>query len=128
MYPRVLVVEEQPALRERYAEFLHDEGYDVVTTSAVDEVLSLARKLEPRVVVLDPDAGSGRGMQAALDLLELNLSLYLVFNTSHPFSMETDFSTWVADAYAVRSHGVRELSQTLRHLLAKEQALSAPGA
>jgi DNA-binding response OmpR family regulator len=127
MNPLVLVVEEQPALRARYEQFLRDEGYEVVTAATAEGLLSLARELSPRAVVLDPDAGGGKGMEAALKLLEVGLPTSLVFNTSHPYSMETDFSTWVADAYAVRTHGVGELGRTLRRLIKPESATSAAG-
>ena len=120
MNPLVLVVEEQPALRARYEQFLRDEGYEVVTAATAEGLLSLAQELSPKAVVLDPDAGGGEGMEAALQLLEVGLPTLLVFNTS-----QTDFSTWVADAYTVRTHGVGELGRTLRQLLKPEPATSA---
>ncbi len=125
MNPLVLLVEEQSTLRHRYAQFLRGEGYEVVTAQTAEEALPLARKFSPQAVVLDPDARGGRGMEVALRFLEGSQPASLIFNTSHPLSMETDFSTWVADAYTVRSHGVDELGRTLRSLLTTDPAAAA---
>ncbi len=125
MPPVVLIVEEQTALREQYARFLRDEGYEVVTAAAAEELLLLAQKTTPDVVVLDPDSGGGKGMEAALKLLEAGSPASLVFNTSRPYSLETDFSTWVADAYSVRTHGVGELGRIVRDVLHRAPATPA---
>ncbi|MCK4305658.1 MAG: response regulator [Candidatus Eisenbacteria sp.] len=125
MTPLVLIVEEQSALRRRYARFLRDEGYEVVTAAKIEETIPLAKRRSPNVVVLDPESGGGKGMEAAHKLLKAGLPASLVFNTSHPISMETDFSTWVADAYTVRTHGVEELGRTLRKLLVTAPVMPA---
>lgn len=122
MIPTILVVEAQPALRRQYARFLRDEGYEVVTVAVPDEVLTLARRLSPDVVVLDPDCDDGKGMKVALTLFEAGLPTSVVFNTSHPYSLEADFSTWVADAYTVRTHGVGALGRAVRQVLHTQAA------
>lgn len=118
MNPKVLIVEEHAGLREQYERFLRDEGYEVVTTPVTDDLRALVKKFRPDVIVVDPDSGGGRGMEAALHLLAVGTPAALIFNTAYPFSMETDFSTWVADAYSVRSHGVGDLGRALQEVLA----------
>lgn len=125
MNPVVLIVEEHAGLREQYERFLRDEGYEVVSTAAADELTTLAEKISPDVVVVDPDSGGGRGMEAAMHLLAAGTPASLIFNTAYPFSMETDFSTWVADAYSVRSHGVGDLGRALSEVLGHAAHTSA---
>jgi DNA-binding response OmpR family regulator len=117
MIPVVLLVEEQSALRDRYAQYLRNEGYEVVTAAGVEELASLASRVAPNAIVLDPECDNGGGYQAALSLLNSGSHASLVFNTSHAFDLENDFSNWVADEFANRDHGVGELGRVLRRVL-----------
>jgi PAS domain S-box-containing protein len=49
----VLVVDDDPAVRELLTRFLTKEGFAVVTASSGEECLALARKIHPRVITLD---------------------------------------------------------------------------
>src|SRR5579864_7731451 len=51
--PRVLIVEDEPALLRALQINLRARGYDVGVASAGREALALARQLPPNVVVLD---------------------------------------------------------------------------
>jgi DNA-binding NarL/FixJ family response regulator len=124
MGPRILVIEEHPALRDGYERALREEGYEVLSTASTFGLIDLARQACPDCVVLDPDSDNGKGMDAALRLLEEGLLTSLVFNTSRPYSMESDFKTWVADAYAVRSQGVDDLLRAVQQVLPKAVANS----
>ena len=122
--PRILVVEEHPVLRSGYERALRDEGYEVVSAGTTRGLVELARQCCPDCVVIDPDSDGGNGMTAALRLLEEGLLASLVFNTSRPYSMESDFTTWVADAYAVRSQGVEGLLRAVQQAIPRAVANS----
>jgi len=124
MGPRILVIEEHPVLRNGYEQALHDQGYEVLTAASTQGLIEMARQACPDCVVLDPDSEGGSGMAAALRLLEEGLLTSLVFNTSRPYSMESDFTTWVADAYAVRSQGVDDLLRAVQQVLPRAVANS----
>ena len=117
MTPVVLIVEEQPALRQKYERFLREEGYQVLSTPPSEEALRVLRETPPDLIVIDPNAGMGRGMEIATEALRLDPSVRLVFNTSDPMELELDFSSWVADAYTVRSPQPLEMRDTVRALL-----------
>ncbi len=121
MTPVVLVVEEQPALRTTYARFLRDEGYRVVAAAPSAEALRLLHDSAPDLVVLDPDGGGGQGRRIAAEALRLDPSVCLVFNTSDPRHLEMDFSSWLADAYVVRSTRISEIGDAVRRLLPLER-------
>ena len=122
--PRILVIEEHPALRNSYEQALRSEGYEVLSAATPHGLVELARQACPDCVVLDPDSEGGDGMRAALHLLDEGLLTSLVFNTSRPYSMESDFTTWVADAYAVRAKGVEGLLRAVQQALPKAVATS----
>lgn len=113
----ILVVEEHPTLRQRYVEGLRQEGFEVLASPPTEEAHRLIAEAHPDVIVLDPDCAGGKGMAIALEALGANPEISLVFNTSRPIHMETDFSTWVADAYTVRSHSADQLNAAVRRLV-----------
>ncbi len=117
MSPLVLIVEEQPVMRGRYERYLRSEGYEVVTTAGVEDVVPLASEVSPNVIVIDPDGDGGKGYDTALALLRSGLDTQLVFNISHPFDLGSDFTSWVADDYAVRTHSVGELGRAVRRVM-----------
>jgi CheY-like chemotaxis protein len=51
--PDVLVVDDDPAVRELLGRFLGDDGYRVATAADGEEGLRLARELRPSAIVLD---------------------------------------------------------------------------
>jgi len=117
MTPIVLVVEEQPALRRSYERFFREEGYRVLATPPSEDALRLVRETPLDLILVDPSAGDGRGMQIATEALRFDPGVRLVFNTSAPCELEMDFSSWVADAYTVRSHRLGDVGEAVRTLL-----------
>jgi DNA-binding response OmpR family regulator len=117
MTPIVLVVEEQPVLRQSYARFLRREGYEVLAAAPSEDTLRLVRESPPDVLVVDPGAGAGRGREIAQAAVRADATVRLVFNTTD--LLELDFSGWLADAHTVRSHPVAEVGAAVRALLAR---------
>ncbi len=117
MTPVILIVEEQPALRKRYESFLREEGYQVHAMPPSEDALRLIREMSPDLIVIDPAAGAGRGMEIATEAMRIDPAVRLVFNTSDPTELELDFSSWLADAYTVRSPQPLEIGEAVRALL-----------
>ena len=65
MSRRIAIVEDEPAIRENYAEALRRIGYDVATYATRDAALAAFRTRLPDLAVVDlglgddPDAGFG---------------------------------------------------------------------
>ena len=113
----VLVVEEHPALRRAYVRLLRDAGYEVFSASPAEEIEPLLAGRRPDAIILDPAGAAGKGMLIAESALKANPSIALVFNASDSRSIGTDFSTWVADAYTVRTSAPEELLHAVQALL-----------
>jgi len=122
MAPVVLVVEEQAALREAYTRALQGAGYRVVATRPVAEARRVVRDARPDLILLDPDSGGGEGKAIAQAALSADPRVAVIYNTSRPSRLETDFSSWVADAYTVRSIGAGELGQVVAQVLRDRRA------
>ncbi|MGH6990286.1 MAG: ATP-binding response regulator, partial [Stellaceae bacterium] len=64
---RVLVIDDDPTVRDMIRRYLSREGFDVVTAAKGNEGISLARELKPSVITLDvlmPDTGGWSVLQA----------------------------------------------------------------
>ncbi|MCA9066077.1 MAG: response regulator, partial [Planctomycetaceae bacterium] len=59
----ILIVEDEPIIRETLAEFLMGEGFEVRTTGTVAEALSIARERDYDVAVCDIQLPDGDGVK-----------------------------------------------------------------
>ncbi len=79
---RVLVVDDDPAIRRAVGMMLEDEGYDVATAANGREALDQITRSLPSVVLLDLQMPEMDGWQLQRRLRELNLDVPVVFMTA----------------------------------------------
>jgi DNA-binding response OmpR family regulator len=58
---RVLVVEDEPGIRNMNAAYLEGEGYDVSTAASAEETRSILREIAPDIILLDVVLPDGSG-------------------------------------------------------------------
>ncbi len=92
--PRVLVVEDDDAIRDSVAEILADEGYDVSLAADGGAGLRAARARRPDVVVLD------------LKMPNVSGPDYIIASRADPALAEVPVIVMTADATAERSAGL----------------------
>lgn len=113
---RILIVEDDPSLRQLYeAEFL-EEGYTVATVDSGEEAVESVRQSPPDAVVLDIRLPGMNGLEVLRGLLERHPGVAVVLNSAYP-SYKSDFSCWSADGYVVKSSDTRELKEAVGHAL-----------
>ncbi len=119
---RVLIVEDQAALRMLVAEMLSGRGWETATASDAAEATRLFAQFDPDVLLTDIDLGSRpSGAELALMLTRLAPHLGIVFLSSYPRAaagatvMGIDHAVFVAK---------QELSSADDLVAALEQALS----
>ncbi len=79
---RVLVVDDDPAIRRAVGMMLEDEGYDVATAANGREALDQIAESAPSVVLLDLQMPEMDGWQLQRRLRELHLDVPVVFMTA----------------------------------------------
>jgi DNA-binding NarL/FixJ family response regulator len=112
---RVLIVEGDNALRDRYAVALGEDGYDVLTASDFTEALAKNLLHSPELVVMDPGADR-RGLEFAIEVARVNSHARVIFNTPDPYQYSRDFHAWVADGMAEKCGDAAVLVRALRRL------------
>jgi DNA-binding response OmpR family regulator len=113
---KILLVEDEPHLLELYQEELQDEGYEVMTTMDGEEAVLLTKKNLPDLVVLDIKIKKLHGLEVLKKIKEFNKDLPVVLNSAYE-TFKSDFSSWIADAYLIKSSNLAELKEKIAELL-----------
>ena len=110
---RLLIVEDDPSLRSLYEEEFREEGYEVECSPSGEEAVRIAREKPFDAAVLDIRLGGMDGIAAMQRLLVQRPGLAVVLNTAYT-SFKSDFATWAADRYVVKSSDLGELKSAVR--------------
>ena len=113
---KILLVEDEPHLLELYNEELQDEGYEVMSTMDGEEAVLLTKKNLPDLVVLDIKIKKLHGLEVLKRIKEFNKDLPVVLNSAYE-TFKSDFSSWIADAYLIKSSNLAELKEKIAELL-----------
>ncbi|MGW8272024.1 MAG: response regulator [Thermodesulfovibrionales bacterium] len=114
---KVLIVDDDPAIRMLYKEELEDEGYTVVTASSGDEALKLFDSEDPDIVTLDILMPGMDGIQVLRHMKEKKPRLPIIMSTAYDY--RDDFAIWASEAYIVKSADLTQLKDAIKKLLAK---------
>jgi DNA-binding response OmpR family regulator len=103
-----MVVEDEKHLLSLYTEELTDAGFDVRSLSTGKEALDWIRKERPRVVVLDIKLSDMEGLRVLEEIKEFDRTIPVILNSAYAV-YKSDFSSWMADDYVVKSSNIGEL-------------------
>jgi len=112
----LLIVDDEDDIRHLFALELEDEGHRVRAARDCGEALKLLNEKRPDLVILDIKLDQESG----LDLLKRISREYEdlpVILCSAFSSYQSDFSSWLADGYVVKSSDLEELKQTVQRVL-----------
>lgn len=113
---RILVVDDEVNIRKLYKSELEDEGYEVTTAGSGAEALSILRSVAPDLVILDIKLEQENGLDFLRHMMEIRPSISVILNSGYS-TYKDDFSSWLADAYLVKSGDTAELKSKVREML-----------
>jgi DNA-binding response OmpR family regulator len=116
---RVLVIDDERDIRHLYAAELEDEGHQVDTAGSGDEALALLKHRDYDLVVLDIQLEEESGLELLQKIARERGQLPVILCTAFS-SYRDDFSSWLADAYVVKSSDLNELKAQVRQILARQ--------
>ncbi|BCR06416.1 two-component system response regulator [Desulfuromonas versatilis] len=116
---RLLVVDDERDIRHLYAAELEDEGYQVDTAGSGNEAAELLERQAYDLIVLDIQMKGESGLHILQKIVKQKSDLPVILCTAFSCYKE-DFSSWLADAYVVKSSDLTELKQEIKRLLEKK--------
>lgn len=115
---RILIVDDEPAIRQLYGHEFEDDGYAVRTAGSAAAAMRLARDWYPDVVLLDVRLGKESGLDLLRRLRAQHPQLRIVLVTAY-CGYRDDFVAWLADAFVTKSGDLTELKQVVAQFLAE---------
>lgn len=114
----LLVVDDDLSLQRLYKEELEEEGYRVVQANSGEEAVKRAKESRPDLVIMDVKMGEMDGLTAMRLILQGDPKIPVIINSAYP-AFKTDFTSWSAEAYVVKSGDLTELKREVEKALAK---------
>lgn len=115
--PKILLVDDEKNVRKLYQLELEDEGHDVVVATSGHDALRHVESSSLDLVILDIKLERESGLDVLRRIKEKEPSLSVILNSGYT-TYRDDFSSWLADAYLVKSSDTSELLETIRGILA----------
>ena len=115
---RLLVIDDEGDIRHLYAAELEDEGYEVVTAGDSAAAMALLESQSFDLVILDIQLDQESGLELLQTIARQKESLPVILCTAFN-TYRDDFSSWLAEAYVVKSSNLEELKHEVKHVLAR---------
>jgi len=113
---KILVADDEMAIRLLYSEELKEEGYEVYTAANGREALDIIDTVALDLVILDIKMPEMDGIEALRQIKEKKPDLPVLLSTAYG-EYKQDFATWASDDYLVKSSDLEDLKNAVkRHL------------
>jgi DNA-binding response OmpR family regulator len=113
---KILVVDDEPGIRRLYSSELEDEGYAVRLASDGEEAKKIVGTEDVDLVILDIKMEKEDGLSALSQIKQMRRDLPVILNSAYP-TFKSDFKSWLADFYVVKSSNLDQLKERINQLL-----------
>ena len=81
---RILIIDDDPAIRLLYQEELHEEGYNVISSDGGNGVLQLVAEQKPDLILLDLKLGNRNGLDLLQEIRKEWWTIPVILLTAYP--------------------------------------------
>jgi len=113
---KILLVDDEEHIRLLFKEELEEEGYTIDVASNGFEALDKMKGQHFDLVVLDIKMPGMDGIQTLNEIKKIDKEQHVILCSAYG-EFKQDFSSWVSDAYVVKSADMRELKETIKSVL-----------
>ena len=112
----ILVVEDEQNLLELYRCEFEDVGFTVLPAASGQEAIASVKKQRPDVVVLDIKLNDMEGLKVLDEIKSIDKTIPVIINSAYSV-YKSDFSSWMADDYIVKSSDISLLLNKVKELV-----------
>ncbi len=116
MSAHIIIIDDDRNIRLLYQHELSCEGYQVETASSAAEAIKKTTAEPFSLAVLDIEMPDMSGLELLGKLRELRPNMPVILNSAYS-TYKSDFKSWLADAYVVKSSDIEPLKQTIKEML-----------
>jgi len=118
---RILIVDDDAAIRWLYSEELSDEGYRVFTTNNYSELEHVISQHKPDLILFDIRTGKMGDFDVLYHVRESEPDIPIVLCSGCP-EFPAHFKSWIADSYVGKSSDVSGLKEHITAVLRGKEA------
>jgi DNA-binding response OmpR family regulator len=112
----ILVVDDEESIRALYREEFEEEGYRVLCAADGAAARKALGEDSVHIVILDIKLKGESGLQILQDITREHRQVPVILSTAYG-AFKDDFSSWLADAYVVKSSSLQELKDQVVKVL-----------
>jgi CheY-like chemotaxis protein len=113
---KILFVDDEKAIRMLYKDEFNDSGHELFFADCGEAAISKSKDNPPDIIVMDIRMPGIDGLEAMGQIVSRNNDIPVIINSAYPHHKE-DFSSWLADAYLIKSIDMSELRNTIEEKL-----------
>jgi len=118
---RILLVEDEVNVRLLYQQELESEGYEVSCAADGKTAIEMAGRHQPDLVIMDINLPEKMdGIEAMSKILGENKHIPVIINTGYS-EYQSNFMSWAAEAYVLKSADMAPLKNAIADVLAKRE-------
>jgi DNA-binding NtrC family response regulator len=114
--PDILIIDDEDHIRKLYTDFLAREGYTVASAAGEGEALEILGERNFDLVILDIELEGESGLEVLKRLKSDHPELPVILNTAYAV-YKSDFHTWMADAYLLKSSDLNSMKAKVREMV-----------
>lgn len=116
---KLLLVDDEEAIRMIYREEFEGDGYQVITAADGQSALQLFGSEAPDLVILDIQMPGMNGVEVLRQMKMRNSAVPVILSSAFQ-EFKRDLGTWASDEYVVKSGNLDDLKDAVRRLLKLE--------
>lgn len=116
----LLIVDDDTSLQKLYCEEFETDGYRVMLAGSGEQALDLLEDSRPDLVIMDIRMEGMDGLAAMREILKRDSHIPVILNSAYS-NFKSDFGSWSAEAYVVKSGDLTELKDEVKKALARRE-------
>jgi DNA-binding response OmpR family regulator len=113
---KLLIIDDEEHIRTLYKEYFGREGFEIAVATDTGSARNLIESFAPDLIILDVELDEDNGLNFLKYLKSSFAHIPVILNSAYAI-YKTDFHSWAADAYIVKSSDLEPLKAKVKELI-----------